>query len=162
MKFHLDKKKVMTKVYVLIVLIIILFAFLLFSRPKNCGSDESCFINSFIKCSKAKASLVSKDGNNFNFEIKGSNGKNCIVDAKLISMSESKTYDIRAALEGKSMMCSIPSDIPSSITQLDNINEYCTGQLKEATLQVSVEKMYEILVRNVGPLASEFRNVLKK
>jgi len=159
--FYFDKKRMVIKLVVLLVLIVLFIGFWFFTRPDNCGSDESCFNSHFIKCSKAKADLVNKDSNNFNFEIKGSFDNNCIVEATLISMPESRPVDIRKALEEKSMTCSIPKDINIQIAQIENINDYCTGQLKEASLQITIEKMYSIIVQNIGPLASEFKDVLK-
>ncbi len=163
MKFprHINKKRFTIKLVILFLLIVLLIGFFFLSRPKDCGSGDSCFDSSFIKCNKAKANLVNQDGNTFNFEIKGKSSNNCIVDAKLLKMSDERPVDLRAALEGKSMRCSIPSDVNIPITQIDNLNDYCTGQLKEAMLQISIEKMYEIIVQNIGPLASEFRDVLK-
>jgi len=159
--FYFDRKKMMIKLVTLIVLILILFGFWLFNRPKNCSSDETCFNSNFIKCNKAYVVLSDKENNKFNFEIKGHTGNNCIVEAELVSMAESKPLDIRNSLEGKSMTCSIPKDNPSSINNIENLNDYCTGQLKEASLQITIEKMYSIIVQNIGPLATEFRNVLK-
>lgn len=159
--FYFDKKRMVTKLVILLVLIILLFGFWFFTRPDECGSDSVCFNSHFIKCSKVKSDLINKDENKFNFEIKGSLDNNCIIKATLISMPESRPVDIRKALEGKSMTCSIPRDIGTPITNLDNLNDFCTGQLKEASLQITIEKMYSIIVKNIGPLASEFKDVLK-
>ena len=41
-------------------------------------------------------------------------------------------------------------EVTAQITKINNLNDYCTGQLKETILSITVEKLYEIIVKNIG------------
>lgn len=157
MRNKVDKKKVIT----LVVILIVIAAIFLLTKPKNCGSDDSCFNSAVGRCSKAKVNTLSDD-NKYIYEILGKKGNNCIIEVTLLKLSESQPYDLKKALEGKSMKCAISTEMlqNQTIKQITNLNDYCTGPLKESILQITLDEMYDIIVKNIGPLTSNFKNRL--
>lgn len=154
---QVDKKKVIGLVAILIIILAVFFL----SRPKNCGTDNSCFNSAAAKCSKAEVTTFNKNSE-YHYEILGKKKDNCIIEATLLDLSDDQTADIQNALEGKSMKCSIPITLlqTQTIDKIENISDLCSGQLKEATLQITADKMYEIIVQNIGPIALEFQKEL--
>ena len=157
MKHNLDKKKVIA---IVVVISIIAIIFLL-SLPKNCGTDDSCFNIKTNTCSKAKV-ITYNNNNQYTYEVLGKRTDNCIIEVKLISLSDTQPAEIKQALEGKSMTCTISRSLlqTQTIKEVENLNDVCSGQLKEATLQITIDKMYEIIVKNIGPIAAEFQREL--
>ena len=154
----LDKKKVIG----IFVLFFIIINFYLFSLPKNCNYDDSCFNDAAAKCSRAKV-ISYKEGNEYNYEVLARKKDDCIINVKLARISEEKAEDIRSALEGKSMICSVPEETlkTKSLNEIENLNDFCTGALKEAILEVTVNGMYELVVKNIGSIAAEFNKGLE-
>ncbi|HLC85880.1 MAG TPA: hypothetical protein VJG30_01170 [Candidatus Nanoarchaeia archaeon] len=148
------------KVAVLIVLIVVLGILFYINTPKKCARDYDCFSSNVVKCSKASV-LSTKEDNLYFYEVLGKKQDNCIVKVRLMKLSETQSHDLRKALEGKSMSCSLPISLLESkdINSIDNLNDYCTGQLKEAILEVTLQKMYDVVVQNIGPIASQLRGV---
>ena len=153
----IDKKKVIGILIVLAAIAVVTFI----SLPKNCDSDISCFDNSASKCSKAKVTTF-KDDNQYMYNVLSKKKDNCLIEVRLLTLSETRPYDLKQALEGKSMTCSIPRVVLQSQTlaQISNLNDFCSGQLKEAILQITIDEMYSIIVKNIGPIAVEFRKNL--
>ena len=86
-----------------------------------------------------------------------------IIEVTLTKVSDSKAVELKNALEGKSMKCSITREIlkEKPIKEIKTLNDYCTGQLKEAMLELSLNKLYEIVIKNLGPLTTEFKNYIE-
>lgn len=149
----LDKNKVIG--VVLIVAAIIIAFFLTLS--KNCKSNEECFNTAAAKCSKAKVITYSED-NKYNYEILGRKNDNCIINVKLLELSQAQPADMKQALEGRDMTCAISLENlkTKNLNQIEDLNDLCTGSLKEAYLQITIDKLYEIIVRNIGSVATEF------
>ena len=96
-----------------IILFIILFAtlsFIIITRPKNCETNDLCFNNAASRCSLAKVTTVSND-NKYQYEIIGKKGDNCIIESKLLNLSDSQPKDLRDALNGRIMKCSLPIEL---------------------------------------------------
>ncbi len=149
------------KVAVLIVLVIMLFTLFYINLPKNCEKDyENCFSDNVSKCSKSKV-LASKDDNLYRYEVVARKQDSCIVKVSLAKVSETQSLDLKKALEGKSMLCSLPMSLINTkdINSIENLNDYCTGQLKEAILEITLQKLYDVVVQNIGPVASEIRGI---
>ncbi len=159
----IDRGKSIKSKIVIIILIFIFIALIFYlNSTKDCGSDISCFDKVAAECSKASVTAY-KDNNQYFYKILGSKKENCIVDIKLLKLSEDQPYDIKQALEGKSMTCTVPKlDLRlQSLNEMKNINDKCTGQLKEAILQITIDKMYEIIVKSIGPIALEAQKNLE-
>ena len=122
---------------------------------KAAKDNEDCFNQYSSKCSKVQANLMNKQGNLYEYKILGKNKNNCIIDAKLITVEESKPAELKQSLEGKSMKCSIPLEElkTEKINEMEKLEENCTGQLKEALLQITIDQLYEIVVKNIGSIA---------
>ena len=158
MASKVDKKKVIALVIILIAIAAIYF----FSRPKDCGTDDNCFNSYAAGCSKAKVNTISSQ-NNYNYEVLGKKRDNCIIEVTLTKVSDTQPADMKQALEGRSMKCAIPRSTleTTPVNNIDSLNDYCTGPLKEAILQLTLDKMYDLIVKNLGPLSAEFAEQLK-
>ncbi len=154
----LDKKKVIALAIILVLAITIFFI----TQPKNCEKDDSCFNTFLQKCSKAKIITTSNE-DTFKYEILGKKENTCIIETTLLKVSENKPVELKQALEGRSMRCAIPKEIilEKQINEIGNLSNYCTGSLKEAILQITIDKLYEIIVKNIGPITTEFKNLVK-
>ncbi len=161
------EKRMKVKVVIFIILILALSLSIYLITPKNCKDDEKCFNTRAAECKKTEAILVNQN-NVFSYEIKGSSTdgeiKTCVVKVTLLKLEASATPNLRRALEGKGMLCHIPRAILASqpISKIENVNDYCTGPLKEVILQISLEKLYEVVVKNIGPLSLQFSQSLSK
>lgn len=153
---HADKKKVI----VVIVILIALASLILITSAKNCGTDNTCFNKASSRCALSKVNTISND-NNYKYEIIGKKQNNCIIEVTLLSLSQSQGKDLQDALNGRSMTCAIPQEILKNqqVKNLDNLNDYCTGQLKEAILQITVEKLYDLVVKNVDKISTDVTNL---
>jgi len=153
---YVNKKKVAILVFLILVLGVLFYL----NTPKNCKRDYECFSSKVSECSKAKVT-TNKEDNLYYYEVMGKKLENCIVSVKLLKLSDAQPFDLRRALEGKGMLCSLPMSVlqNSDIKDIKNLNDYCTGQLKEAILDVTLQKLYDIVVQNIGPIASEIRGV---
>ncbi|MEK6948093.1 MAG: hypothetical protein AABX19_02520 [Nanoarchaeota archaeon] len=147
------------KVSVLVFLIILLAIIVIINTPKNCKNDYYCFNDHVLDCSKAKV-ITEKDGSTYYYEVLSKKDDNCIVKVQLNKLSDTQSKDLKKALEGKSMLCSIPSSTleVKDIKSIPNLNDYCSGQLKEAVLEVTIQKLYDVVVENIGPIAAQIRN----
>ncbi|MBS3167690.1 hypothetical protein J4216_01040 [Candidatus Woesearchaeota archaeon] len=159
MKYNVDKKKVIALVLVLVAIVIVF----LLTLPKDCKNNEACFNEKAYKCSKA-AVITTNELDTYRYEILGKKSNSCIIKITMLEVSNTKPVEFKQALEGRSMKCAIPQNLllGSSIKEIKNVNDYCTGPLKEAILEITIEKLYEIIVKNIGTLATEFRHLLEK
>jgi len=149
----------------LLIVIVAIASLILITRPKNCNSDDICFNKAAAKCSIAKVVTFSND-NKYNYEILGKKKENCIIEATLLNLSNNQPKDLRDALNGRSMKCSIPVEILRNkpVKDIENLNDYCNGPLKEVILEITIEKMYDLIVRNLGKISTEIidvRNITK-
>ncbi len=157
MEEWLDKKKVI----ILGIILILIALIFLSTMPKKCNTNYDCFRQAELKCSKAKVTI--SENNTYSYEILGKNKNNCLIEITLLKLSENEIVELKNNLEGRKMNCVITKEIlkDKSVKDLENINNYCTGPLKEAILEITINKMYEIIVKNIGPLASELRGISK-
>lgn len=68
---------------------------------------------------------------------------------------------LRASLEGKSMTCTIQRSRlqEQSFSDMDDLAEFCTGPLKEAMYEMIVQRMYALVISNLGNISLEARKV---
>ncbi len=158
---NISRKTKIIAVSIFVVLIIVVLIFL--GLPKNCKNNEECFNEKVIKCSKVKAILV-KNENQLNYYVIGRSGSDCVAKITMAKVSEKQNVDLRKALEGRSMDCAVPMDVlkEKGMNQVDNIYDYCTGPLKEAFLDITLQKMYDLVVKNLGTLTSGLQQVLNQ
>jgi hypothetical protein len=130
--------------------------------PVDCKENSSCFNQKSADCQRSKFTLYNED-NKFQYSIVGNDKENCVIDIKLEKTSLSSSQEIKDNFEGKSMRCSIPTAQLkiSSIQETSNILSYCTGPLKEATLELMIKKLYGVIAQNLGSIISQAGNSTK-
>ncbi len=136
---------------IIVVLLIAIISLIFITSAKNCGTDDTCFNKASSRCALAKVTTFTND-NKYQYEIVGKKQDNCILDVTLLNLSTSQSQYLQNALNGKSMRCAIPLEIlkEKQIKNIDNLNDYCTGELKESILQITIEKLYDLIVKNLG------------
>ncbi len=152
------------KIYVFLGLLTLFIVVLVFTHTKDCGSDEACFNKYAVDCKKVEAK-VSKQNNLFFYEVQGKQKDTelkCIVKITLLKSESNATPTLRTNLEGKGMVCTVPQKLlkEKGLSDIENINDYCSGPLKEALLQISLENLYTVVVKNIGSLALQFSQSL--
>ena len=154
----------------LLVLSVLLLSFLLLmvlTYTKDCKTNQDCFNAKALTCSRAKAMILNQN-NQFLYEIQGKKTEEaeqrCIIKITLVHLEQTATPNLRKALEGRGMLCHVPSTLlaQTPLNKIENINDYCTGPLKEVLLQLSLDKLYEVVVKNIGPIALQFSQSLSK
>lgn len=75
----------------------------------------------------------------------------------MIKANEDTIPDLRGFLESKGMICEVPLKELGGrgVSEIETLYGYCTGPLKEAILQITVEKLYDLASKNIGPVAIE-------
>jgi len=143
------------------IMIIILFFAYFFGIVKKTCADESCFNDALQKCSMAKY-LSLQNYNYYRYTIEGSKGGYCEVRIELVKMALGTPQDKLALFEGKGMTCRVPK---AEITKMqggnvEGILKYCSGPLKEAMYQTIIEKLYTLIISNMGEILGEMEDVL--
>ena len=161
MRFKPGNRILNKSLIVLTLIVVVLVIFL--GIPKNCGSNEECFNLKASNCKKVKAVLV-KDKNEISYKILGKTKEDCIAKVTMQKVSDKYPMEVKEVLEKKSMDCNIPRSLiqEKGITGISNIYDYCTGPLKEAFLDITLQKLYEVVVKNIGTLTSGLQQVLNQ
>ena len=146
---------------VTIVTILVIEAFLLGVVKKNCDTEE-CFTNALQRCGTAKY-LKLENYNYYRWVIDGKDDGKCDVNVQLIKMASGTPVDKVLLFEGKEMSCKIPLDILENTenVKVENILNYCTGPLKEAIYQSIIERLYTVIVYNLGSAIKELDRTIK-
>jgi len=145
-------------VYMIIIVLLIGAFYNFVGFTKNCKQDRNCFDKRIADCKKAK--FVNIDNNNiYDYHIKGKSQGNCILDISLRRMAIGTDMGIVKLLEGKSMRCLLPADKVRSLKldEMENLVNFCSGSLKEGMLELALERMYGLIVQNLGGLVGEIR-----
>ena len=151
-------KKPGSKLWILILLLIIALAWAVYIYlPKNCGTDRGCFIQKAQTCSKAKV-IDYKEGNEFIYEIKDKTGSDCIFYVKINKMKENTDYNLVKILEGKDMLLEQFKINPLADTK--DIIDSCSGSLKEALQQLTIERLYGVIISNIGGINKELQKLV--
>lgn len=152
------------KIIVSFIAIIIVLALIYFSGiiPSKCPTDE-CFQKAFSQCTPV-SHLLLKNNNLYEYRIYRSLFSNCNFKITMQKSAPGTDLDIKTLLEGKSMKCSIPKSLTAttSLDNLDNMLDYCTGELKEGMYQVILNRMYGLIVLQMKDVVSEAKNALKQ
>ncbi|MDD5132980.1 MAG: hypothetical protein PHD81_03395 [Candidatus Nanoarchaeia archaeon] len=155
-KLYSIKVAIITLIIVLIILSIIYFFV-----PKNCNYNEECFNKVLEKCGRAQVFKVI-DFNTYLYEVKGTYKGNCLLNIKVMELAGVQEEIVKEKLENRGMLCKIPKDKLQTIdlTNLDILLDYCTGPLKEGLLEIIIQKFYEQVVTNIGPISAEMQKQL--
>ncbi len=143
-------------VIVFFVIFIVYFSGLI---RKDCKTDLNCFNTKAYECKSAKVQTLVND-NTYEFVIFGPSGDTCVVKTTLVTMASGVPLDIKEKLEGKSMTCYIPRDMlkEQSVIEVKNVIDYCTGPLKESLYEVLLQKMYTLIVQNLGQIVADVKS----
>lgn len=129
---------------------------------KECNQDKACFNDAFNKCKPAQ--VVSLRNNNaYVYAIGWQLGKFCELKIEALRIDAGAPQEFKA-LKGKSMSCKIPKTMLGnlSVDNFDNLLVYCHGPLKEGLYEVIIQRMYTLVVSQLGDIAQEARKVLKE
>lgn len=152
------------KIYFLILgIIIAVFIILIFVMiPKNCGKEKDCFNEKAKICKSTKVNLL-LEGGLYEYRINGKKGEECIATVHLVKTSDSIQPDKKEKLENKKMNCKIPLELlkTKELAEWKELSEYCSGELKEAILEISLEKLYGVVVSNIGEVSMGFKDALE-
>lgn len=144
-----------------LVLFLIVLAGIYFFVPKNCNYNEECFNSILEKCGRAQVFKVI-DANTYLYEVKGTYKGNCLINIKVMELAGVQEDIVKEKLENAGMLCKIPKDKLQTINlqDLDILLDYCTGPLKEGLLEIIIQKFYEQVVSNIGPISAEMQKQL--
>jgi len=151
------------KFFLLAIILIagtVFLAYELGAFKKTCN-DEDCFMKSLQTCSYAKW-LSIKNYNYYLYTIEGNTDSSCKIDVELKKMAEGTPIDQLIKFEGKWMKCTIPQTEITKMTSanFDNMLTYCTGPLKEAMYELIIEKLYTIIIQNMGSIMGAVEDTL--
>lgn len=140
----------------LLLAIVAYFLFISFF-PADCKQDQQCFNKKAAYCLPAKY-LYENQGNVFEYRVIGSSmNQSCSILITLQQVSPITDQNTKILLEGKSMTCLFPKQQLqiSPVQETSGILNYCTGPLKEATLELMIQKLYGTIAQNLGTIVSE-------
>lgn len=143
-----------------VLVIIVFLAFFFGIVKKTCNGDE-CFNEALRECSMARY-LKLQNYNYYQYSIEGGRGDDCLLDVKLVKMAAGTPPDKIALFEGKDMSCRVPRSelINIETATVEGMLNYCSGPLKEAMYQLIIEKLYTLIVSNMGDIIGEIEDVL--
>ena len=149
----------MEKRYITIIVIVILVLGGFIFYKKNCKTEE-CFNDAMLNCKAAKF-YGYRNNNLYLYKISRSFGENCKLYVKVYKMAYGTEVDLIRLLEGKSMKCKMPKDIKIDLDNMENLLDYCHGELKEGLLQLMVERLYTLVVRDLSGVVEKAEEILK-
>lgn len=136
----------------------ILVVSLIFSMnyEKNCYDDMSCLNNAISSCNPAKA--ISEENNStFGYRVLGKSGELCKVEITLIKVSPSAEQEMKDMFEGKEMTCEVPKE--TTLAGTTDVLDYCSGPLKESMYELIIQRMYNVVIKNLGETISELSEI---
>lgn len=144
-----------------IVFFLVIATFLLGLIKKTCENAD-CFKESLRRCSTAKY-LQLENFNYYKWTINGKSRNDCEIDIKLVKMAAGTPIDRILQFEGKDMSCRVPLSVlqTTESSKVENILNYCTGPLKEAIYQSIIERLYTVIVANLGTAIKELEKTIK-
>lgn len=147
---------------VLTILIIALALFYHYGYLKKTCDTEDCFVKSLHHCTPAKY-FLSQNYNIYRYSIMGTREGGCRIDIGLVKMAEGTSIQRIQQFEGKNMRCIIPQRdlIGIENVKIDGLLNYCSGPLKEAMYEEIIEKLYTLLVSNLGDTIKELKQQIQ-
>ena len=141
------KKELLLRIIPIFIILLFVISIFYFSYEYDCEDNKACYDRHLETCKKTRLS-IEDEGSNFLYQILGSEGNSCNVRVTLLDMPPETTVDTAQLFEGKSMEC----QIPKGSTFNTEILEYCSGPLKEAIYELTIQKMYNILAQSLGDI----------
>lgn len=145
-----------------VILLTVFFAYYFGLVKKTCNTEE-CFQEALQKCGMSTYSKV-HNYNYYTYTIKGSSAGECKLNIRLAKMAAGTPPEKIEMFEGKDMNCRIPMKDTAGATteQINTILKYCSGPLKEAMYEQIIEKLYTIVVSNLGEIMGSIEDTLNK
>lgn len=145
-------------IVIIILGIIVWAAFNYGFIKKNCAQNKQCFQDAAKTCKPSAYSAV-KEGHLYNYEIKGSSGDNCKITITLKKMVIGTPRNLVDSFEGKNMDCLVPMSKTeySGAEEIKDLLTYCSGPLKEAIYELIIQKLYGVLIKNLGGIMSQIQ-----
>jgi hypothetical protein len=142
-------------------LLILLGAFYFGVIKKEC-EDETCFQKALQKCTPAKY-LRLQNLNYYKYTISGIRSGDCKLTVELKKMAVGTEPAKAVLLEGKGMVCKVPKKEIQKIesTQITGLLNYCSGPLKEGMYQLIIEKLYTLVIANLGDVIGKMEETIK-
>lgn len=144
-----------------IILTALFAAYQLGAFKKSCADDQ-CFLDALKECKYAKQVGV-RNFNYYRYTIGGRDNGNCKVEVDLVKMALGTPPEKVAKFEGKWMRCKLPQKEIDSMQELnfDSMLNYCTGPLKEAMYELIIEKLYSVIIQNMGAIIGAVEDTIK-
>lgn len=129
---------------------------------KDCGQDKNCFQEYVKNCKPAQVAVI-RNNNAYLYAVGNQLGKTCEVNIKALRVDAGAPQEFKN-LEGKEMSCNIPKEqlAATNIDNFDNLLAYCHGPLKEGLYEVIIQRMYTLVVSQMGDIVKEAQKVLKE
>ncbi|MBI1973098.1 hypothetical protein HYS50_03765 [Candidatus Woesearchaeota archaeon] len=129
---------------------------------KDCGQDKNCFQEKVKDCKPAQVAVL-RNNNAYLYWVGNQLGKFCEINIKALRIDAGAPPEFKA-LEGKEMSCDIPKTElqKMDIDSFDNLLTYCHGPLKEGLYEVIIQRMYTLVVSQLGDIIKEAQKVLKE
>ena len=129
---------------------------------KDCGQDKECFQKYVAKCKPAQVAVL-RNNNAYLYWIGNQLGKTCELKVKALRIDAGAPQEFKS-LEGKEMSCKIPKGelAATNLDNFDNLLGYCHGPLKEGLYEVIIQRMYTLVVSQLGDIVKEAQKVLKE
>jgi len=156
-----DEKRVFMVVIVIIAVVAGGVAGFLY-KPTDCGSDEDCFNNLGKECKRAKVRII-REGIQYEYFTKGDgifNG-DCKLDVKVMKVVSNNPEVIRS-FSNADMSCVVPKESIVELTKNDQILKFCHGTLKEALYELTINRLYTLVLGDLGSLIAEAGDLIKK
>ena len=129
---------------------------------KDCGEDKNCFQEYVQKCKPAQVAVI-RNNNAYLYWVGNQLGKSCEVNIKALRVDAGAPPEFKS-LEGKEMSCKIPKTelATTNLDNFDNLLGYCHGALKEGLYEIIIQRMYSLVVSQLGDIVKEAQKVLKE
>ena len=144
-----------------IILTALFVAYQLGAFKKNCADDQ-CFLDALKECKYAKEISI-RNLNYYRYTINGKDNGNCKVEVTLVKMALGTAPEKISKFEGKGMKCELPRTEINQMQALnfDSMLNYCTGPLKESMNELMIEKLYTVIIKNMGAIIGAVEDTIK-
>ncbi|MEK6934913.1 MAG: hypothetical protein AABW46_03470, partial [Nanoarchaeota archaeon] len=155
-RFVFQSFSITRTIITLIVLGVLFFNLYYFGVFKGSCDSKVCFDEALASCRPVKFDRV-VDNNFYEYNVFRSLGAGCKLRVSVDKVAPGSAPDIRDLLESKSMECVIPKAIleRQAYDDIENVLDYCSGELKEGVLQLIIKRMYSLVITDLDEIVKE-------
>ena len=130
---------------------------------KGCGTSEDCFLQASARCRPATFQET-QEIFRYAYAIHGWRGNTCKLTVHVTDVALGADVKVRDSFTGKAMACYVPQEAVESVplNELSDILPFCSGPLKEAFYEQAIEKLYGLILQNMGTILTELEKDLPK